>query len=553
MGFFSKLAKKLVGKNDDEAVAEIQRRLQTQEPRPIAPRPPALGNELPLPPPNRIEAAPPIAPPPGALPQPNRITVPDVGEPPPIPAVAQMESVLKNMPRPNYSQATVNPTSGAIEGQTYPDYAPMLPAPPTRAAPEMSAGMPPPPEMTAPLGPPNRITIGPSYKGMSPANQAAAHVQALRDSSPLSKVVDTGEGYEVLPPKKQGRLAAMGKGFLLRMLAGAQHGPGGMLGAGAVGAIEGAVAPNRIAKGVRQRDIAIAEGEQARAGQLEAQGLQNDTRRLQNLESLTGLGDKETQRQQQMDQQQRVEYYQGLSTIGDMQKAQSQLDPKSREYAAAQAAIRTEAERLSKRTGRKVTVIPGNPKLNQLPRMEVDGEVIQQQYDSSWKPVYGSRKVDNRDTDADAKSEYDWTVKNTENEAKRTAALQEATALEAAALDHQGKVTSTAAAISDLDAQMATIGPRDPALGPLKRQRAQLEKQQTSEQTKMDVAYRQAAEKKAAAASHPTLPPPPKRAKRSEAGTGKMLSKSKWLSAHPGGDWSAAAAAAAARQIPVAP
>ena len=103
---------------------------------------------------------------------------------------------------------------------------------------------------------------------MTAEQRAAAHVQALQDAGSQSKVRETAQGYEIEPPHKLGRLRAMGKGFLLRMLAGAPYGLGGMVGAGAAGTLEGGISPEHVQGGAREAEIARAQGDQATAQQL---------------------------------------------------------------------------------------------------------------------------------------------------------------------------------------------------------------------------------------------------------------------------------------------
>lgn len=538
MGFLSRLAKQIVNKDDDEAAEVIRRATLPAPTRSVdtsgMPPPPA-GNVIPFPPPTRA----PI----------------NVGEPPP-PAdpygLNAMENIVQNQPIPNLSNATVGPT-GEIVGARYPTRAPSLP-PPTRAAVPIE-GMPDPPvtgPVTAPPMP--RVMVGERYKGMSPTRKAQTRLGVLQGADPSSKVKDTGEGFEVLPPQRMGRAAGAGRGAIELMGAGAKHGLGGMLGAGLFGLGLGAIAPGRVQKMMRDREIGTAQQDYANNLGLDSAQLQNESRQLANMTGMARLEDADQDRALTMNREVRLEHQQGLSAIDEMLKRQSVLDPKSAEYASATAAIAQEAERLSKRTGRKVTVIPGNPKLNQLPRMEVDGQIIQQQHDGNWQPVYGSPKAATDDDNADLRANYEWQTKNVENEAKRTASIQESEALVAEAQNRQGKVSGLAGQISSLDAQMAKMSARDPALGPLKRQREQLKQAQAEEERKMGDAYRKAEEKKAEAAKFPTLPPPPKRARRaSNKASGVSLSKSAWLSSHPGGNWAAAEAAAAQRQIPIIP
>lgn len=537
VGFLSNRAKKIVNKDDDEA-AEVLRRTLPPPTRSVdtsgMPPPPA-GNVIPFPPPTRA----PI----------------NVGEPPPSAdpyGLNAMEGLLQNQPIPNLSNATVGPT-GEIVGARYPTRAPALP-PPTRTSMPVE-GMPEPPvtgPVTAPPMP--RVMVGERYKGMSPTRKAQTRLGVLQSADPSSKVKDTGEGFEVLPPQRMGRAAGAGRGAIELMGAGAKHGLGGMLGADLFGLGLGAIAPGRVQKMMRDREIGTAQQDYAHNLGLDSAQLQNESRQVANMTGLARLEDADQDRALTMNREVRLEHQQGLSAIDEMLKRQSVLDPRSAEYASATAAIAQEAERLSKRTGRKVTVIPGNPKLNQLPRMEVDGQIIQQQHDGNWQPVYGSPKASTDDDNADLKANYEWQTKNVENEAKRTASIQESEALISEAQNRQQKVSEIAGQISVLDQKMSGMSSRDPALGPLKRQREQLKQSQASEQKGMEDAYRKANERRAEAAKYPTMPPPPKRVRRASNKAGGMsLSKSAWQQSHPGGDWNAAAAEAARRQIPVIP
>lgn len=555
MGFFSKLARKLINKtDDDEAIRMISReQLRHADVPLVQPRPNGTPE---LPPPRRVEmSAQSAVPPPTALLPPERTTV-TMNEPPPGTTeynLEQMEDSFRNAPMADYSRATIAP-DGTIAGTRFPTRNAPLPPPTRTTMPIDTANMPAPPPMS---GPPNltpeRAFVGESYRGMSPADRAATYVNLRREAPAESKIKDTGTGYEVLPPQKMGRLRAMGEGFRQLMGAGAQYGTGGIVGAGAVGAIQGLISPGTIQN--RGRDIDIARGEQqlARAQGLEEQQLQNQSRRLANLRVAGTLANEDDDRALELSREVRQEYHQGLSHIAEMQKAQSLLDPKTQQYADAERAIQQEAERLSKRTGRKVSVIPGNPALNQLPRFEIDGQIVQQQHDGKWTPVYGTPKGNVEDENADQKATYEWQLKNAENEAKRGAALQEATALEETATNHQQKVTAIAGQISTLDAQMAKMSSRDPALGPLKRQRQQLKEAQSSEQKAMEAAYKKVNELKSEATKYPAIPAPPKRVRRSKTKAGASLSKSAWERAHPGGNWQAAVEEANRRQIPIIP
>lgn len=546
MAYFSSPARKLK-KRDDEDDDEVAR------PNPILPEPRRLTLVDTPPPPMPI--TPIVAPP-------TRVNLDALGPAPGTEeyAINQMEGVAKNlrdyMATGDYSNATIGP-DGNIIGARFPVRAPAIPEP--RMTSVTPTGVPEPPPMAGPLDTaPKRVFVGEDYRQMNPTQRAAARLRVLQGAAPESKVTDTGSSYEVAPPEKMGRAAGAGRGFLTLMGAGADRGVGGMMGSGLFGAILGAIAPGRIQKMLRARELHQAQGEYANQLGLDEAQLQNESRRIANLRSVAELQNQEDDRDLKMSQEQRVEWNQGLSNISEMQKQQTLLDPKSAEYAAASKAIQQEAERLSKKTGRTVTVIPGNPKLNQLPRLQSDGQIIQQQYDGTWKPVYGTPTSEVTADNADQEAIYKWQRDNAENEAKRTAANSAAADLIAAAEDHQRKVTTIAGQISNLDAQMAKIGKRDPALGPLQRQRQQLKEAQETEQKAMDESYRKAREHQSEAMKYPTLLPPPKRVRRnSQQGTatpaGQSLSKSAWLQSHPGGDWNAAVTEAQKRNIPIIP
>lgn len=498
MGFLSNLAKQIVGKDDEEALETIKRKAPTTLPANVPP------------PPTRM------------APPPSPVNLDSLGPPPGTPEfnLAAMEDALRNQQAPNLSAATVGP-NGETVGARYPSRAPGIPVAPTR--------MTIPYEGMTPLGPmdgyqpptlPGQVTLGEKYAGMTPTQRAAAKLAALRDAPQTSKIVDTGSEYQIEAPKRMGRGEAARRGAQEGAMVGAQAGGlGGMGGGAAVGALLGLIAPKRTQRLIRERETADAQANYANELALDEAAQQNETRRIANAATIQRLQDADADRQLQMSQEQRLEYNQGLNNIGELQKQQAMLDPTSAQYAAAEQAIQAEASRLSQRTGRRVTVIPGNPKLNQLPRMAVDGQVVQQQYDGSWKPVYGTPKTDMTNANYDQKEAYDWQVKNAENAAKRESAMQAATALENEAKNRQGKVTAIAAQISALDAQMGQMGARDPQLGPLKRQREQLRQQQQAEEKGMGDAYREAEKAKAEAAKYPNLPEPPKRSKRTSGRT----------------------------------
>lgn len=568
MGFLSNLARKIVNKDDDEALAVLGREQQKMRPPlRLAPQPADVASAPILPAPRRIDPTTMGLPPaPGTVvPMPNRIPPIDIGPPPardPEGVLAGMERLATEsaatMADADYSNATVGP-DGNLTGLRFPTRAPMVPPPTRTVAPVEGV-----PEAITPTTPlptkPPRVMVGETYKGMNPVQQSATRLRVLRSAAPESKVRDTGEAYEVEPPKQMSRLKAIGKGFLQTMLAGAPYGLGGMIGAGTVGAVQGGISPGRVARVGRAREIAEAENQQARALGLETEQLQNDSRRVANARSLAEYGMAQDQHALEMDRETRIEWQQGLQNIDQMQKAQAKLDPKTRDYAAATEAIQKEAARLSRRTGRTVSVIPGNPRLNELPRLQVDQQIVQMQPDGSWKAVFGSPKSDTTDENADLEAGYKWQVANSQNEAKRAAAVQEAAAFESAAADHQKKVTAAYNEIKNIEAQMKqvelkAVGPT-PAYDILKQQLDTSQKIMADEQRKMDEAYKQAGTKKAEAAQYPTLPPPPKRARRSAAantGGVQKLSKSAWIASHPGEDWNAAMQEANRRQIPIIP
>jgi hypothetical protein len=560
MGFLSNLARQIKGKSDDEAMEVIQRRANMS----LVPPPPA--DPITLPPPAR-RVIPMAGTPPPPMPAPTRAApAVDIGTPPPADpySLNAMEDLAgktrRMMAAADYSEASMG-ADGNLTGVKFPTPAPPVP-PPTRTTAPVE-GIPALPASDAYVPPPMKpTTVGESYEGMSPAQRMATKLRVLRDAAPESKVRDTGSGYEVLPPQRTGRLKAAGRGFLQLLSAGAPFGIAGMGGSGMVGAIQGAINPRSVDERGRAMDIYGTENELARTQGLETQQIQNEARRVQNVSAIAGLQNQALDRQLNEDKELRTEWQQGLNNIGELQKRQEQLDPAGPQYAAAEQAIQKEAERLSKRTGRTITVIPGNPRVNKLPHITIDGEVIQQQRDGGWKKIYGTPKSDTEDTNADQKAEYEWQTKNAENEAKRTAAAQEAAALEATATNHQQKVTTAAAEVSRIMQAMQGIPATIPGVGPnpqyeaLKNQREQAERTQNDEQRKMDAAYEKLNEKKAEAAKYPTMPPPPKRARRGSAATGNVvqkLSKSAWEASHPGGDWNAAQAEANRRKIPIIP
>jgi hypothetical protein len=511
MGFLSKLARKLVDKDDDEGSAILEQELS----RGGGPaRVPIASGEIGLPAPRRLGPATSIPdPPPTALPPPMR------------------NPVMTNELPPGELPPPMRMGAEALEA---------APAPPPQAQPVPA--LPPP------------VMIGQTYQGMSPTERAGARLRALQEAAPESKVTDTGSAYEIGPPQKMGRLRAMAEGARNMLPYGGKAGVGGMAGASVVGAVQGLISPGSVQRMSREGEIAGAREHLGQTLQLETAGLENETRRLGNLRTAGQIARAGEDRDLQLDQEVRLEHQQGLSHIAEMQKRQSTLDPQSREYAAASAAIQQEAERLSRRTGRRVHVIPGNPKLNQLPRFEIDGQVVQQDYSGDWKPVYGTPRSQQVSEEADLRSDYEWRVKNTENEARRASALKEAEALLSEATDRQGKITKVAGEISRIDAQMAQTSPRDPAYETLKRQRTQFEKQQTDEQQKMDAAYRKANERKAEADKYPSLPPPPKRRRAAaSAAGGQVLSEAAWKKANPGKDWNLAVQEATRRKIPIIP
>lgn len=515
MGFLSTLARQIKDKDDDEAMDIISRRTGINPPLPAPARKFVSVGDDPTPPP-----------PATILPMPNRVNLASLGPPPGTGeyAINEMEDVLRSQQQyqPDLSNATFN-EAGTISGARYPARAPALPMPTRTVA--TAEGVPPPPAGALPM--PERmprVFVGEDYSGMNPTQRATSHLRVLQGAAPESRVRDTGSAYEVEPPQKMSRLKAMGKGFLQLLGAGAPFGLGGMAGSGTVGAIQGLISPGSVQERGRQMEVLGAQEELARAQGLEAQRLQNDARRVQNASQIADLQNKALDRDLEQDQELRTEWKQGLDNIGEMQKRLDLLDPASAQYAAAEAAIKQEAQRLAKRTGRAITVIPGNRNLNKLPTMQIDGEVIQQQHDGSWRSVYGSPKSATDDTNADLKTEHEWRVKNTENEAKRTAATQEAESFIATAEDHQRKVTAARAEVLRIEGLLKGVAQTIPGVGPnaaytaLKAQRDQAERIQNDEQGKMDAAYKQANQKRAEASQYPTLPPPPKRVRRG-AGT----------------------------------
>lgn len=529
MGFFSKLARQMIGKSDEEiakvlmgqrgpsgnSLPPMTRNLDTQYQQNVV-VPSVAGSDgaaaVPLPSPRPIVTGltEPVTPPPVTSPVlPPRINV-NVGEPPPVPEprfITDMEQVRATLPQPSFKEGRV----------VYNDRNPAIPPPramtvdPT-AAPAIAPDGP----AVVPAPSPSVFVGVPTRADMTASQKAGAKLEALQTAGSQSKVTETPEGFAIEPPHKIGRLKAMGKGFLLRMLAGSSNGVGGMLGAGLAGTVEGAVAPGHVQSSLRQNEIYRAQGDQQTAQQLERGELANQAAKVGLEVDQTQLKNLPEDRQRRMD----AENNQRLQAeVNDWQQQVAQLDKVAADdpgRAGYIAALQTEAERLSAKAGRKITLIPGEGR--DALRMAVDGQIIERNQDGSWKSVFGSPKLDRSDENYDEKEHYDWQVKNTENAAKRAAAQQSAAAAESVAADHQKKVSDIAGRISALDNQMGQMSSRDPQLGPLKRQREQLKQEQAREQTAMDGAYKERDKAKADIAGIPVVPPPPRRARRSSAG-----------------------------------
>lgn len=487
---------------------------------------------------------PPVVPPP-AIPAPIRTPSPDIG-PPPDPALMKSQAGLAGVEQ--------------VYGNMYPTN-PAIPPPMRTALPtgEMPAA---PVPTGAPLPAPVRnVPTGPNLAGMSPAERAAALSQTLQTTDPMSKVRVQGDQIDVGPPHKMSHLKAMGKMFLQRMLAGSQYGIGGMLGAGAEGAIEGGVSPGHAQNVLRKAEIEKAQGDQNVAQTLESRGLQNEAAKLniqQDREQILNAPKRQTEAEYQRE---RTDLEQNVQQL---EKVRAD-DPRRAAYLDA---INTEAERLSKKYGRTVTVIPGDGR--EPPRLMDNGEVIEFGPDGKPHKVYGEPKTDLTNQYHDQESDYTYQQKVGEASTKRAAAQLAAEQAKATAEDHQKKVSAAAGALTTLDAQMAAMSatvpdpsgalekdnvtPKmiaNPALGPLKRQRQQLKEQQASAEAAMNQAYKDQRKAEADAAGVYVPPPPPKRGKKTE--TGQAVSKSAWLASHPGGDWSVAEAEANRRQLPIIP
>ena len=281
---------------------------------------------------------------------PHPAAVVNMGEAPPAPEppyMANLESVSRNLPQPNLSNATVD-AEGQPVGATY--GTPGVAVPPPRRTepvgqPEIPGAGPVP--LTAP-----HVFMGERTIGMSPADAAAAHVKALQEADPSSKVTRTAEGFEIAPPNKMSRLKAAGKMFLERMRAGAPFGIGGMVGAGVEGAVEGGIAPGHAQKQLRAGELARAQNDQYQAQQLEHGQLTNEAEAQRN----------EAQRQSAVTEPQRrkdAEYEKERTDLEQMVGQSEKVAANTPEHAAALEAIQKEADRLSQKYGRQVTVIPG--------------------------------------------------------------------------------------------------------------------------------------------------------------------------------------------------
>lgn len=456
-----------------------------------------------LPPPTRtVTTTAPPAPVSAPLPPPTRNPVANtdtLGTPPtPMPSyINDMERVYRQNENPEIPAPTRTMTTADMPIATAPD---------------------------VPLPPPKRVLIG------TPGTSAASHVQALQNADPSSKVTKTAEGYEIEPPHKMSRLKAAGKMFLQRMLAGSQYGLGGMLGAGLEGAVEGGVAPGHAQKVMRQDEIERAQGQQHTEQTLEGRDLQNQA-------AATNILQDQQQILNAPIRQKEAEYERDRSNLEQMVGQADKVQANSPQHEAALAAIQTEADRMSERYGRKVTVIPGEGR--EPATFSVDGQIAERQPDGSFKTVYGSPKTDKTNEYHDADTDYAYQQKVGEANAKRSAAQLAAQQAKATAEDHQKKVAAAAGTLTNLDAQMAAmpaqvpsgqmmadgVTPKmvaNPALGPLKRQREQLKQQQTSAEAAMNAAYKDQRKAEADAAEVYIPPPPPKRNKGKTA-TGRIL------------------------------
>lgn len=490
-----------------------------------------------IPPPVRtapLTDAPPVTAPAAPLPPPKRVDLSAMPEPPtPMPPYIQtMEGLQPG--KPNYSQARINTSDPTgISGVTYDDIAgvpnaPTLPAPVrtpmepiAAAAPDAGDGI---------LPPVRNVFIGDKFKpNATRAERAAAKLHALETADQGSKIRETPEGIEIDPPKKLSRLKAMGKMFLQRMMAGANGGIGGMLGAGIFGAVEGGVNPGHAQKVMRQGEREQATGEYAQAQTLEARGLQNQANAL-NIEQDRQLLDSAPQRQKDAEyEKERTNFEQGVSQLDKT----GTDDPNRAKYIAA---LETEAARLSEKYGKTVTLIPGQGK--EPTRFAVDGQVVEFGPDGKPKVVFGSPKTDDTAANHDQDADYKYQTTVAEVTAKRAAAEQLARTAEETALNYQQKVNEAAGRLSTLDSQMATMPAKvevkdkdgnvtgtvaNPALGPLERQRQQAKEQQTAAQSGMEAAYKTQREHQAKALEYVAPPPPPKRSRRAATAEPKIL------------------------------
>lgn len=339
-----------------------------------------------------------------------------------------------------------------------------------------------PPNMSFPVPEVQTPAVGGSIRG-SKLDRDIMLREAMGTADPESKVRISGDQIDVSPPPMKGALphrsrwATAGEAAVNALGSADPDRPLYSLGQGVGAAVTGAVSPRSGAKINRRFDTQRLDNDIARG--LKVEGAQSDLasadalRRQRELEPIL-QGHKMEQDAAYRNAELELERQKAAGAIGqrEYERRRDALNRESREKISQ--LDRESRERLGGRSGR----------------------------DDSY---------------ADQKSEYEWQTKNAENDAKRTAAMQEAQALTATAEDHQKKVSTARTEVLRIDALIKSVPPQIPGVGSnpeyvaLKTQRDQAEKIQNDEQNKMDTAYKQANEKKSEAARYPALPAPPKR------------------------------------------
>lgn len=170
----------------------------------------------------------------------------DVGEPP-VDVNAPLERILRQPDMANYSTGVAN----------HPTRAPMIPEARTIDTTLDPSGV------YQPTGEMPTLT-----RNVDLRPQYGSKLEALRGSSPQSKIAATDGGYRAEPPQRMSRLKAFGLGALRGF------GVGGLGGALAGGGI-GLVSPSTIQNSERRQETNQAEGDFARNLQLQREGLQN--------------------------------------------------------------------------------------------------------------------------------------------------------------------------------------------------------------------------------------------------------------------------------------